>query len=78
MRYSDIDSRVYVDMLGPLYVLSGPVVDGIHFYQVRVVQAKGMPWHLARPPISLVHYSLGMPWCPTRPSRVRVLVGVFG
>ena len=42
------------------------------------VQAEGVPWHLARPPISPVRYSLGMPWCPTRPPRVRVLVGVFG
>ena len=78
MGYSDVVVRVYVDVLGPLYVLPGPVVDGIHFYQVRDVQAEGMPWQLARPPISPVRYSLGMPWCPTRPPRVRVLVSVFG
>ena len=78
MGYSDVVVRVYVDVLGPLYVLPGPVVDGIHFYWVRDVQAEGMPWQLARPPISPVRYSLGMPWCPTRPPRVRVLVSVFG
>ena len=43
MGYSDIVVRVYVDVLGPLYVLLGPVVDGIHLYQVRDVHAEGMP-----------------------------------
>ena len=33
MVYSDVVIRVYVDVLGPLYVLPGPVVDGIHFYR---------------------------------------------
>ena len=78
MGYSDTPARVYVDVLGPLYVLPGPIVDGIHFCQVRDVQDKGMPWHLARPPMSPFYYSLGMLWCPARPPRVRVLVGVFG
>ena len=78
MGYSDAPSRVYVDVLCPLYVLPGPIVDGIHFYRVRDAQAEGMPWHLARSLISPVSYSLGMPWCPTRPSRVKELVGVFG
>ena len=32
LGYSDVFFRVYVDVLGPLYVLLGPVVDGIHFY----------------------------------------------
>ena len=73
-----LDARVYVDVLGPLYVFPGPVLYSIHFYWVWDAQAEGMPWHLARPPISPVRYSLGMPWCPTRPPRVRVLVGVFG
>ena len=75
MGYSDAPVSVYIDVLGPLYVLPGPEVDDIHFYWDS--QAEGMPWHLARPPISLVHYSLGMPWCPTRPPRDRVLVVVF-
>ena len=35
--------RVYVDILGPLYVLPGLVVDGIHCYQLWDVQAEGMP-----------------------------------
>ena len=78
MGYSDAFVSVYVDVLGPLYVRPGPIVDGTHFYRVWDVQAKGMPWHLARPPISHVSYSLGMPWCSTRPPRVRVLVSVFG
>ena len=34
MGYFDVAVRVYVDVLGPLYVLPGPVVDGIHFYGV--------------------------------------------
>ena len=62
MGYSDIDISVYVDVLGTLYVLPGPVVDVTHFYRVWDIQAEGMPWHLARPPISHVRYSLGMPW----------------
>ena len=37
-----------------------------------------MPGHLARPPIYPVCYSLGMPWCPNRPPRVSLLVGMFG
>ena len=41
-------------------------------------QAEGMPQHVARPPIRPVCYTLGMPWCTTRPPRVRELVGVFG
>ena len=32
MSYSDAPARVYVVVLGPLYVLPVPVVDGIHFY----------------------------------------------
>ena len=44
MGYSDVIVRVYVDMLGSFYVLPGPEVDDIHFYQVRDVQAEGMPW----------------------------------
>ena len=32
MGYSDVDVRVYADVLGPLYVLPGPIVYGIHFY----------------------------------------------
>ena len=32
MGYSDAPVRVYIDILGPLYVFSGPIVDGIHFY----------------------------------------------
>ena len=78
MGYSDVDISVYVNMLGPLYVFPGPEVDGIHCYRLRDAQSEGMPWYLARPPIKLVHYSLGMPWCPTRSPRVRVLVGMFG
>ena len=78
MGYSDAPARDDVDVLGPLYVLPGPVVDSIHFYRVWDTQTEGMPWYLARPPISLVCYSLGMPWCFTRPPRVGVLVGVFG
>ena len=78
MGYSDAPARVYVDVLGPLYVFLGQYYIASTFLRVWDVQAEGMPWHLARPPISPVHYSLGMPWCPTRPPRVRVLVGVFG
>ena len=43
MGYFDFDVRVYVDVLGPLYVLLGLVVDGIHFYWVWDVQTEGMP-----------------------------------
>ena len=34
MGYFDADVRVYVDVLGPLYVSSGPVVYSIHLYPV--------------------------------------------
>ena len=78
MGYSDVVVRVYVDVLGPLYVLPGPVVNGIYFYRVWDVQAEGMPWNLARAPISPVCYSLGITWCPSKPPGARVLVGVFG
>ena len=77
MGYFDVFFRVYIDVLGPVYVLPGSVVDSIHFYRVRHVQAEGMPWQLARPPISPVHYSLGLYWRSTRPPVVRVLVSVF-
>ena len=43
MGYSDALVRVYIDVLGPLYVLPGPLVDSIHFCQVWDVQAEGMP-----------------------------------
>ena len=35
MGYSDAPARVHIDVLGPFYVLLGPVVDGIHCYQLR-------------------------------------------
>ena len=43
MGYSDAPARVYVDVLSPLYVLPGPVVGSIHFYQVWDAQAEGCP-----------------------------------
>ena len=43
MGYSDVVVRVYVDVLGPLYVFPGPVLDCIHFYHMWDVQAEGMP-----------------------------------
>ena len=43
MGYSDADVRVYVDVLGPLYVNSGPVLYSIHLYLVWDTQAEGMP-----------------------------------
>ena len=61
MGYSDALVRVYIDVLGPLYVLPRPLVNSIHFYQLWDIQAESMPQHLARPPISPVCYSLGMP-----------------
>ena len=78
MGYSDVVVRVYVDELGPLYICPGPLVDGIHFFRMRDVQAEGMPWKSARCPISPVRYSLGMPWYSTRPPRVREFFIVFG
>ena len=35
MGYFDALIRVHIDVLGPLYVLLGPVVDGTHCYQLR-------------------------------------------
>ena len=34
MGYSHVVIRVCVDVLGPLYILLGPVVDGNYFYRV--------------------------------------------
>ena len=34
MGYTDDTVRVYIDVLGPLYVNSGPVVHSIHLYLV--------------------------------------------
>ena len=50
MGYSDVDVSVYIDVLVPLYITSGPVVYSIHLYSLWDSQAKGMPWHGARPP----------------------------
>ena len=76
MGYSDADVRVYIDVLGPLYVNSGPVLYSIHLYLVWDTQAEGMPWHGARPPnktcllylgYALVHNQApkgeGISWC---------------
>ena len=43
MGYFDVVIRVYIAVLGLLCVLSGPLVDSIHFCRVRDVQAEGMP-----------------------------------
>ena len=50
MGYSDADVRVYVDVLGPLYVIPGPNSCSIHLLIVWDTQAEGMPQHIARPP----------------------------
>ena len=47
MGYSDAPARVYIDILGPLYVFPGPIVDSIPFYRVWDVQAEGMPWQFS-------------------------------
>ena len=39
MGYSNVYISVYVDVLGPLHIILGTVVDGIHFYWVWDVQA---------------------------------------
>ena len=50
MGYSNADVSIYVDVLGPLYVNSGPVVYSIHLSLVWDTQVEGIPWHGARPP----------------------------
>ena len=47
--YSDAYFRVYVNELGPLYVVPGPVMYSIHLYPVWNIQTEGMPCHGARP-----------------------------
>ena len=37
-------------MLGPLYVLLGPLADRIYLFCLWDVQAEGMPWCSTRPP----------------------------
>ena len=76
MGYFDADVRVYIDVLGPLYVVPGPLMYSIHLYPVWDTQAEGMPWHKARPPsktcllclgYALVHNQApkgeGISWC---------------
>ena len=44
MGYTDINIRVSVDVLGPLYVVPGPIVlCGIQSTYVGYTQAVGMP-----------------------------------
>ena len=74
MGYTDAAVRVYVDVLGPLYVVSEPVMYiqcGIHRLRVCPGMELGLP-------IRPVCYALVMPWCKTRPPRVRELVYIFG
>ena len=49
MGYSDAVVNIYIDVLGPLYVNSGPVLYSIHLYPVWDTQAEGIPWHETRP-----------------------------
>ena len=43
MGYSDAPARVYVDVLGPLYVFPGPILYSSHFYRVWDAQAEDIP-----------------------------------
>ena len=43
MGYSEADIRVYVDVLGPLYVIPLPNSFIIHLFIVWDAQAEGMP-----------------------------------
>ena len=76
MGYSDADISINFDVLGPLYINSGPVVYSIHLYPVWDTQAEGMPWHGAKPPnktcLLYLEYALvyqqaprgeGISWC---------------
>ena len=43
MGYTDITVRVYVDVLGPLYVVPGPEIYSIRLYLVWDTQAEAVP-----------------------------------
>ena len=43
MDYFDTPARVYIDVLGPLYVFPGQILYSIYFHRVWDVQAAGMP-----------------------------------
>ena len=43
MGYSDADVRVYIDVLGPLYIVPGPIVVASTYIIVWDTQAEGMP-----------------------------------
>ena len=43
MSYSDTYVRVYIDVLGPLYLIPGPNSCSIHLIIVWDTQAEGMP-----------------------------------
>ena len=78
MGYFDADVRVYVDVLGPLYVVLGQYCIASTYIQCGIHRLRVCPGMELGPPIRPVCYALGMPWCTTRPPRVRELVGVFG
>ena len=62
MGYSNSDFRVYIDVLGRLYIIPGPNKCSINLYLVWDTQAEGMPWHGARPPIKtcLLYFGYGL------------------
>ena len=78
MGYCDADTRVYVDVLDPLYVAPGPIVVASTYLQCRIHRLRVCPSIQLGPPVRPICYALGMPWCTTKPPRVRELVGVFG
>ena len=70
-----------MDVLGPMYVVSGPTVHCIiqlsSVWDIHRLRAR--PSIVARPLISPVCYALGMPWCTTRPLGIRESIdSVFG
>ena len=78
MGYTDIIIRVCVDILGPLCVLLGPIVLQHPINLCGVYTGCGPALSCGQAPNSPVYYALGMPWCATRPLRMREQIGVFG
>ena len=78
MGYTDVGVRVSVDMLGPSYVVTGPTVLQHPTILYDIHTGLGHALACSQAPNSPVFYAQGMPWCTTRPLRVREQIFVFG
>ena len=77
MGYSDVDVRVMLMNWAPCMSLLGQWCIASTYIQCGIHKLRVCPGMELGPPMRPVCYALGMPWCTTRPPRVRQLVGMF-